>query len=140
MEKAEVQQQLHQDFHGWRGGVEATPGVWYACHPQDIPGSKSLVSVYDLYISKVVSPVLPTTHSLVRNCISVQPSAQLRSAHCMVEQIDTHFCPHDLTNFAGHEAMKNKNRLHCFYLSGGLGVIAASGVRSTSNAPYALHI
>jgi len=93
MEKLQVHEALRQEFVGWRGGAEAKQGVWYACHPDDL-ASKAFVSVYDLYISKDNS----------------KATAHLRSAYCMIEEIDTHFCPHDLTNYPGHEAMKNKNR------------------------------
>jgi len=91
MEKLQVQAALREEFVGWRGGAEAKSGVWYACHPDDL-SSKAFVSVYDLYVSKD------------------KVCAHLRSAYCMKEEIDTHFCPHDLTNYPGHEAMKNKNR------------------------------
>ena len=51
MEKLQVQAALREEFVGWRGGAEAKPGVWYACHPDDL-SSKAFVSVYDLYVSK----------------------------------------------------------------------------------------
>jgi len=77
------------DFDSWRGLCPTTPGVMYACCPTDIT-CEALVSPYDLYISKA--------------------SSQTRCAFCMVEEIDTHFCPHDLDNYPSHEAMKNQHR------------------------------
>eukprot|EP00658_Telonema_sp_P-2_P000665 TRINITY_DN10244_c0_g1_i1.p1 TRINITY_DN10244_c0_g1~~TRINITY_DN10244_c0_g1_i1.p1 ORF type:complete len:185 (+),score=42.53 TRINITY_DN10244_c0_g1_i1:164-718(+) len=94
MSPDQVREALTRDFEQWQGGLHSSPGVWYACQPADIPSSVSLLSVYDLYFSKDPS----------------KGTADLRSAWCMQEQIDTHFCPNDLTNFPGHEAMKNKNR------------------------------
>ena len=105
MEKLQVQAALREEFVGWRGGAEAKSGVWYACHPDDL-SSKAFVSVYDLYVSKDKVRWRPGTWP----DYGCQVCAHLRSAYCMKEEIDTHFCPHDLTNYPGHEAMKNKNR------------------------------
>ena len=77
------------DFAGWRGQSPSKPGVLYACTPTDHT-CDALVSGYDLYISKSCS--------------------QTRCSYCMIEEIDTHLCPHDLDNYPAHEAMKMQNR------------------------------
>lgn len=77
------------DFANWRGIRADTPGVLYACCPRDHK-CEALVSGYDLYISK--------------SC------AAIRCPFCVVEEIVTHYCPHDLDNYPSHEAMKNTNR------------------------------